>query len=272
MITILCFTYNHADFIEDAIKGFMLQRCNFPFEIVIHDDASTDGTKEIIKHYALKYPRIVKIIIQDSNKFSLNPHFPLLAGLSAVSGDFVALCEGDDYWIDENKLQKQVEFLLKNKDYSMCIHNAIVVNRYSNKNYLFNKLEVKSEIGTPDVILKPWFSPTASFLFRKSNIDMPPSDVNGDIFLLFQMSLFGKIHYSEDVMSVYNYGNPGSLTNISMPNKLILYKKKFALMRYIDVKTKNKYLMYTSIVRIRLIMHGIIYKLRSFLKYFSKKF
>jgi glycosyltransferase involved in cell wall biosynthesis len=117
LVTVCCTTYNHEDFIREAIDSFLIQETEFPFEIIVHDDASTDGTAAIVLEYAQRYPRLIRTIIQKENQFSkaalINPRFVF----PAAKGKYLAICEGDDYWTDNRKLQKQVMFLEKNPDY-----------------------------------------------------------------------------------------------------------------------------------------------------------
>ena len=117
LVSICCITYNHVSYIMEAIDSFLMQETTFPFEILIHDDASTDGTTDIIIDYANKYPKIIRTIIQTENQYSkgglINPRFVF----PKARGKYIALCEGDDYWTDKTKLQKQVNFLENNPDY-----------------------------------------------------------------------------------------------------------------------------------------------------------
>ena len=105
LVSICCITYNHEKFIKDAIEGFLMQKTDFPIEILIHDDASTDGTTEIIKKYEKEYPDLIHAVYQTENQYSQGKKvFPILA--NQASGKYIALCEGDDYWTDPLKLQK----------------------------------------------------------------------------------------------------------------------------------------------------------------------
>ncbi len=116
LVSVACITYNHEKYIEDAIEGFLVQETDFPFEILIHDDASTDNTANIVREYAEKYPNIIKPIFQKENQYSKGKKiFPIVTHLCA--GDYIAICEGDDYWTDPKKLQTQVVFLEENPDY-----------------------------------------------------------------------------------------------------------------------------------------------------------
>ena len=108
LVSVCCVTYNHADFIKQTLEGFVTQKTNFPFEVIIADDCSTDGQQDIIKEYAKKYPDIIKPIFHSHNTGSYQN---LLDAASACKGKYVAMCDGDDYWTDENKLQKQADFI-----------------------------------------------------------------------------------------------------------------------------------------------------------------
>ena len=123
--TICCITYNHEEYIRDAIESFLMQKTHFPFEIIIHDDASTDKTAEIIKEYEIKYPDIIKPIYQTENQYSKGKKASLFTFMAA-RGKYIAFCEGDDYWIDPLKLQKQTELMEKYPDCYISFHPAII--------------------------------------------------------------------------------------------------------------------------------------------------
>ena len=110
-VTVICLTYNHEKYIETCIKGFLLQQTTFDFEVIIHDDASTDRTQGIIKKYAEKYPRIIIPILEKENLMSKGVNIVEEIMMPRARGEFIAFCEGDDCWIDKNKLQMQVEYL-----------------------------------------------------------------------------------------------------------------------------------------------------------------
>lgn len=117
LVSVACITYNHEKYIEDAIEGFLIQETDFPFEILIHDDASTDNTANIVREYVEKYPNIIKPIFQKENQYSKGFKMNLEFNFPRAKGKYIALCEGDDYWTDPKKLQIQVVFLEENPDY-----------------------------------------------------------------------------------------------------------------------------------------------------------
>lgn len=125
-VSVVCMTYNHVRFIRQALDGFVMQKTNFPFEVIIHDDASTDGTADIIREYAKKYPDIIKPILQTENQWSRGVGIASNFIWPKIRGQYVAKCDGDDYWTDENKLQKQADFLDQHPDYSIC-HCAVTI-------------------------------------------------------------------------------------------------------------------------------------------------
>ena len=212
MVTIRCITYNHERYIRQCLEGFIMQKTNFRFEAIVHDDASTDGTANIIREYAKKYPDIIKPIIETENQYSkldgsiqriMNEH---------IHGKYVAMCEGDDYWIDPLKLQKQVDFLESNSEYSMCAHNAFVFYQQKNDACLFNKTSYSGDLSVHDAI-HAWKIPTASILVLSEVAKEYPSWLaviySGDYSLILRTLLKGKIYLISDIMSVYRVSYVG---------------------------------------------------------------
>ncbi|RDU58582.1 glycosyltransferase [Helicobacter sp. MIT 99-5507] len=129
ILTIICITYNHKDFITRAIEGFLEQETNFAFEIFIHDDCSDDGTKEIIESYATKYPNIIKAFYEEENQYKKGANGRYFFGeLSKMARKYIALCEGDDYWNDSKKLQLQVDFLENNPKFVITYHSCSIID------------------------------------------------------------------------------------------------------------------------------------------------
>ena len=126
MVSILCTAYNHEQYIAQALDSFLSQQTDFPIEILVSDDASTDGTAEIIQDYALRYPGVVKAFLMKENIFSKGGNFYTEYFFPNARGKYICLCEGDDYWCDDSKLQRQVDFLESHPDYSACVHNTML--------------------------------------------------------------------------------------------------------------------------------------------------
>ena len=176
LVSIKCLTYNHEKYISQALDGFLMQKTNFPFEIVVHDDASTDKTAEIIREYEKKYPQIIKPIYQIENQYS-KPGVSVNSFIyPKLMGKYIATCEGDDYWIDENKLQMQVDFLERNPEYEMCYTNFNIF--YQNKNKfdydLFttqpNKF-IKDYDSLEQWILKKGYIAPMTWVYKRSLLD-----------------------------------------------------------------------------------------------------
>ena len=214
-----CITYNHEPYIRDALEGFVLQKTNFPFVAIIHDDASTDGTKKIIQEYAERYPDIILPVYEPENLYSKNDgSFSKIIKeiYEAVGAKYIALCEGDDYWIDPLKLQKQVGFLEANPDYSMCTSNVI---NLSNGKYNPSKWNSKKDriLTIEDIIMNGGlFLATCSLVIRSKIFFEIPQKVKklhvGDYPLQIYMAYRGKVWMIAKDFCVYRIATSGSWT------------------------------------------------------------
>lgn len=133
VVSICCITYNHELYIEDALEGFLIQETYFPFEILIHDDASNDSTTDIIREYEARYPRLIRPIYQTENQYSkglkMNPVF----NFPRAKGEYIAVCEGDDYWFAPEKLQTQINLMEQSPDINISFHPAYKVDGHKLK-------------------------------------------------------------------------------------------------------------------------------------------
>lgn len=207
LVSICSITYNHAPFIRQCLDGFLMQQTNFPIEIIINDDCSTDGTTEIIREYAEKYPDKIFPVYQKENQYSQGGRgmfqkfvFP------KARGKYIALCEGDDYWTDPLKLQKQVDFLEAHPDYSMCFHKATIQvedNVFSSD--LYSPLSQR-EYFVEDIISTKYRIPTASILARAEVCKTIPHHPNfsvGDVLIHANAFVHGRVFCLDSCMSVY---------------------------------------------------------------------
>lgn len=223
-------TYNHELFIREAIEGVLMQKCNFLIELIIGDDCSTDNTLQICKEYELKYSEIN--LLQSYTNLGMMPNF--IRTLASCTGKYIALCEGDDYWTDPYKLQKQVDFLQTNSDYIACFHNARIIN-ISQKLSLFNSLNENNYPTTEDIINRRWFIATASLMFRNNVITLPDwflTVVNGDYALELLLAQKGKFYYMDDVMAVYRQHKDSSSAYLNSKT-IFLYSKLIELYKYL---------------------------------------
>lgn len=257
LVSVCCITYNHEPYIAQSLDGFLMQKTSFPFEVLIHDDASTDRTADIIREYEKKFPKIIKPIYQKENQYSKGNRAILASFVyPRAKGKYIALCEGDDYWIDENKLQMQVDFLENNPEYTMCFHDAVVVNELENEVDSFSYHVIEKDYSATE-LFENWVVPTASMLFKKEILCYKLADrenfIAGDIVLVEQACVYGKVHGFKKKMSVYRIQENGltwskerrEKTLRLHPNHYIALKKNFPLISkfVINKKISESYLI-----------------------------
>lgn len=241
MVATRCWVYNHESFIRDALQGFALQETTFPTVFMIVDDASTDGSQEVIRQWVVEYLDLSEngfayqkkmsygTLYFARNRVKPNSHFVVLlleenhyqTGRGALKFQYIsewnenakyhALCEGDDYWTDPEKLQKQVDFLETHPDYTLCCHNArkyyVQEDRYED----FCEYKHNKEISAYDAVHK-WIIATASMVFRREMETRPDWEeriYSADYSLILRSLYYGKIYYFRDVMSVYRFNMKG---------------------------------------------------------------
>lgn len=224
MISIVCITYNHARFIDDAIVSFLKQETTYSFEIIIHDDASTDNTRDVIEHYKEKYPNLIKVILQTENQYSKG-NKPLDICFSMAKGKYIAICEGDDFWCDVKKLNKQVGFLEVNPEYIISCHNAFIIDENNNK---INSSKLTSsqmrDFSSEELIKANAFLLTLTWVFRNIvdfNIPEKRKVVNGDTFMISVLGLYGKAKYHDDILpAAYRVHSGGVWSSLNEERKI----------------------------------------------------
>lgn len=277
MVSICCITYNHEKYIEKTLKGFLMQEIDFKYEILIHDDASTDRTQEIIKKYQRKYPEIIKPIYQKENQYSQGKRVSNII-YSKARGKYIALCEGDDFWIDCHKLQKQFDYMEEYPKTSMCTHQVLTLDEKSNKiKGSISPSKQSRKLTAAEIIEGGGGFLGTNSLFIKSEIikKLPPfcnECVVGDYPLQIMAALNGEVYYMNEPMSIYRRNVPGSWTVIN--TKADKSKKIFRMNNLIDMLnkfdeySKNEYSnsiqkMIKKIIFERLIEEGKIETLKS---------
>lgn len=214
-VSIICFAYNHEKYIKKTLEGFVNQKTNFRYKIIIHDDASTDGTASIIKEFENKYPELFDCIFQTDNQYSKKIDISKQWILPKLVGEYFALCEGDDYWCDENKLQKQYDLMKKNPHCAMCTHRVACCNEDGSSNsrvipedyYNIKGSKVFTEKEVAGLVWGDYGYPfhTSSFFMKSEYYDSSIYSWTPnwrDIDCLKLASLNGGIVYLDEILSV----------------------------------------------------------------------
>ena len=249
LVSVSCMTYNHAPYIRQCLDPIIGQQTNFPFEIVIHDDASTDGTKEIIEEYATRYPGIIIPLFQKENQYSKGIRgLPSRFNYPRCRGRYIAICEGDDYWTDPLQLQKQVDFLEAHDDYVMTYHDVDVVD----ENGDVVKTDTipsrhKKDASKEDLILGRRVPMTLTLCFRNVIKEFPPEKnkvTNGDTFLISLLGNYGKGKWlgNEIGKAKYRSHQGGVWSMVSSDDKLpVRVNTYFWLYKYYDRIGEKRY-------------------------------
>ena len=216
LVSICMITYNHDNYIEEAINGVLSQNVQFDFELIISNDNSPDNTDVIIKNIIQNHPNGKKInYIKHDKNIGAIPNFHF--AFKQAGGKYIAICEGDDFWIDPLKLQKQISFLEENSDYAASFHEVDML--FNDKKIPFSKYRnnnINNAVYFKDVVSNDWLIPTCSFVFRKNKMVIPPfyEEFNyGDYPLFCCILINSKAQYLNESMAVYRRNNSGSLTN-----------------------------------------------------------
>lgn len=248
----VCFiTYNHAKYIKKALDSILSQQVSFSFEIVIGDDCSTDGTSEIVKKYADQYPDIIRAYIHPENltQYGLPGKYNFTHAFYQCRGEYVIHIEGDDYYTDNLKFQKQADYLDAHTELSACFHNALMLfeDGSGREDYAINPPDQKAIITVDDLLAEReiWFMATASVMIRKSVIgDRFPEwffkTKSGDIPLYVMLADNAPIGYLPDVMSVYRRNSAGlSYTDSNFDWEFL--QNRIQMYENLNRHTKGKY-------------------------------
>lgn len=207
-VSIVSISYNQELYIEQALRSFVEQKTNFAFEVIIADDCSTDNTPRIIERYAKKFPDIIKPVLRSEN---VGVQRNLIDALKRASGEYIALCEGDDYWSDSRKLQMQYDFLSTHCEYSLCFHPVEVVYENHEKESEIYPTINDAERFTVKALLDQNFIQTNSVMYRREQYEDIPTDILPlDWYLHLYHAKGGKIGFLNKVMSVYRR-HPGGI-------------------------------------------------------------
>ena len=268
LVSISCITFNQSKFVRECFDGFLMQQTNFSFEVIVHDDASTDGTKAIIEEYTQKYPELFFPLYQTENQYSKGVRGMMVKfNFPRCRGKYIALCEGDDYWTDPYKLQKQVDFLEANEEYVIHSGKAQILRNSELMEIIGNPLN-KETYEVRDFLTKNNLV-TCTIMFR-NKVDYKKSFKNlifGDwmLYVLLLTQNNNLAYVSDKVYSVYRIHDGGVMQNFkdSYKNDLAHLKQILAVKKHInityskdDLKTINLYCL--NIFKHRYVNHKYI--------------
>lgn len=250
LVSIVCLAYNHEPYIRQCLDGFVMQKTNFRFEALVHDDASTDGTADIIREYAAKYPDIIKPIYQTENQYQKKVGILKTFLFPRATGKYIAMCEGDDYWTDPLKLQKQVDFLEANPVYSMCFTRC---QFYYERDKEMREIYPLSIINDGVITLSHFISgceipQTLTVLFRREILEKSlfhkcayANDICLDYFLFKK----GPAYCMPSCMGCYRIHSGGAWSSLNEKKRFIWkLRRNLAICAIDDSSESSKYLLY----------------------------
>lgn len=252
LVSIICDVYNHEPYLRDCLEGFINQKANFTYEILIHDDASTDNSVNIIKEYVNKYPHLFKPIFQTENQYSKGMSIWYDIQIPRAKGKYIAICEGDDYWIDPYKLQKQVDILENDETLMACATNTITVSNTGEvlSEYTENIVKDNKEgrYNLRDFMHTTHQYPTASVLYRRKEEDkikeycrITRNPYFGDWNLWIALHIIGDFYYIDDVTTAYRI-NPTSVTHSNVDKRRLgLAKANFEIIKNVQSILPEEY-------------------------------
>jgi len=249
LVSVACIAYNHEKYIAEAIESFLMQQADFNFEIIIHDDASTDATADIIRDYAGKHPGIIVPILQVENQYSKGVNI-LQSVVSGARGKYAAICEGDDFWTSRDKLRKQAAYMEGHPECGMCFHSSEIVGGKGPA--MIRPYSESCVSPTEDIIVGGGgFMATNSIMYRKDIMEDPPEFYMSSPIKDFPLQIFTSTkqyaYYIDEVMSAYRVGAEGSWTSrmnaaSDRTEKMIRHIKKInAMLKGFDEYSGGKY-------------------------------
>lgn len=247
LVSVRVITYNHEKFIAQCLEGILMQRVNFPFEVIVGEDCSTDRTREIVLDYGRRFPETIRVIASETNaggmQISMRVH-------KACRGKYQTMCEGDDYWIDPLKLQKQVDFMEAQPEVSLCFHNAFIINETNTFGRLFADFSFTKLLDFEEACAVS--IPTASIMARSEILaSLPEWRRNlsyGDELIRLWCAHHGKLGCLNEIMSVYRR-HAGGITSMGKAYSTKQHNERMFMYRELDKETRHEH---TAIIQARI--------------------
>lgn len=265
MVSVCCLAYNHSKYIKQCLDGFVNQKTNFKFEVLVHDDASTDGTQDIIREYEKKYPDIIKPIYQAENQYSKGIKVNATYQYPRVKGKYIAYCEGDDFWSNVDKLQKQFDIMEKNPDCSAVFHK---VNDITETGEALSSAHPRSDLNSGiikseklvEMICSSEALPfqLSSYFMRNifnSNSEQPKfrmASIVGDISLALWLAAIGDVYYIDESMSCYRCFSQGGWTEKWASNIDLRIKTRKSIMDCLNLYNQYTEYRFNKIIEKRI--------------------
>lgn len=240
LVSVKCLVYNHEPYLRQCLEGFVKQKTNFPFEVIVHDDFSSDGSVSIIKDYAEKYPKIIKPLYESENQYSKHDGSLRRIVNNAIHKDakYLAICEGDDCWIDSCKLQKQVDFLESHPEFGMIHTNFNVIDEHSNSEFKRSIDYSKVRNVEDSILLGRYGIGTLTTLIRKEIYDSLPlhymkeKPLMGDLPMWIEISHVSKIMYINDVTASYRLLSNSASHSSDIDKRIAFIRNAYDCRRY----------------------------------------
>ena len=249
VVSICCLVYNHEPFLRECFEGFVMQKTTFPIEILVHDDASTDHSADIIREYTAKYPDLFKPIYQTENQYSKGVKVSATFQFPRAKGKYIALCEGDDYWTDPYKLQKQVDFLESHPEYVMCSHRYKIYKhdlaKFDGEYPMLPIVKQTYDLHTY-ISGEKWVTQLLSVVFRTNAINIAKYsqyDNAKDAALFYHILTKGKGYLFKDIMGIYRHNIGGVWSSIGRTRQIVSeVKARLGICKVEQSKTSAQYL------------------------------
>lgn len=238
LLSVCIITYNHINYIRQAIDSVLMQKTNFLWNLIIADDCSTDGTRDVLIEYKQKYPEFITLILQGKNVGAARNWITLL---STPTSKYIAYFEGDDYWTNPLKLQKQVDFLEQNDSFSSCFHNTLVLKE-NNESTIYRNYE-RDHYTIEDTLDNISLFHTSSFVFKRKFLEFPSwiTEVrSGDMVLFTIIARYGDVKYLPETMSVYRKHGSG-ISSVRADEGISINQNHILRLRYTDEFLEHKY-------------------------------